>query len=57
MCFIIAIVGLVFSFNFFVSQNYLASLGSFIVSIFFIILMVRNILHVKKLKREKENDN
>ncbi len=59
MCLIIAIVGLVLGFNFFMADNYLASFGSVVVSIFFIFLMIRNIQHVKKLKKEKEikNDN
>ncbi|MCD6172283.1 MAG: hypothetical protein J7J96_00655 [Sulfurimonas sp.] len=57
MCFIISIVGLVLGFNFFMADNYFASLGSVAVSIFFIFLMIRNIQHVKKLKKEKENKN
>ncbi len=57
MCFIITIVGLVLGFNFFMAENYLASLGSVLVSVFFIVLMIKNILHVKKLKKEKNNDN
>ena len=32
----------------------MASLGSVGVAIFFLVLMIRNINHVKKLKREKE---
>lgn len=52
MCFIISIVGLVLGFNFFMADNYFASLGSVAVSIFFIFLMIRNIQHVKKRKRE-----
>ena len=54
MCFVIAIIGLVLSFNFFMAENILASVGSFVVAIFFIILMVKNIQHVKKIKKEKE---
>ena len=57
MCFIIAIVSLVLSFNFFSSDNTLAALGSLGISIFFIMLMIRNILHVKKLKEGKKDDN
>ncbi len=57
MCFVIAILGLVFAFNFFMAENYLASGGSVVISVFFIILMIKNILHVKKLKREKNNDS
>jgi len=57
MCFIIAIVGLVIGFNFFMANNYIAAIGSIIVSAFFIFLMIRNIQHVKKLKQEKKDDN
>ncbi|MCD4667602.1 MAG: hypothetical protein K8R44_03265 [Sulfurimonas sp.] len=57
MCFIIAIVGLVLGFNFFMAENYLASGGAILVSIIFVFLMIRNIQHVKKLKKEKENKN
>ena len=58
MCFVIAIVGLVLGFNFFMADNYLATFGSVVVSIFFIFLMIRNIQHVNKLKKEKnKNDN
>ncbi len=53
MCFIIAIVGLVFSFNFFMADNLLGSVGSFIVALFFIFLMIRNIKQVKKIKKER----
>jgi len=54
MCFVIAILGLVFSFNFFMADNLLASAGSFVVSMFFIVLMIKNIQRVKKIRREKE---
>ena len=54
MCFIIAMIGLVLSFNFFMASNLLGSAGAFVVSLFFIFLMVRNIQSVKKIKREKE---
>ena len=57
MCFIIAVVGLVFAFNFFMAENYLASGFSVVVSVFFVTLMIKNILHVKKLKQEKKNDS
>lgn len=57
MCFIISIVALVFSFNFFNSGNTLAAFGSLAVALFFIFLMIRNILYVKKLKEKKKDDN
>ncbi len=60
MCFIIAMIGLVMSFNFFMAENILASVGSFLVAMLFITLMIRNIQHVRKLKQEKKerkNDN
>jgi large-conductance mechanosensitive channel len=47
-------VGLVMSFNFFMAENLPAAGGSFVVALFFIFLMLRNIQSVKKRKREKE---
>ena len=55
MCFVIAMIGLVLGFNFFMADNYLASAGSVSVSTIFIFLMIKNIIHVKKLKKNKEN--
>lgn len=57
MCFIISIVLLVFSFNLFNAGSTLAALGSLIASLFFIFLMIRNILYVKKLKESQKDDN
>ncbi len=56
MCFIISIIGVILAFNFFMADKLLLSFGSASVSIFFIYLMIKNILFVKKLK-EKKNDN
>lgn len=53
MCFIISIVSFILGYNFFVSGNMLLAIGSWYVSMFFIYLMIKNILYVKKLK-EKE---
>ena len=53
MCLVISILMLVLSFNYYNSQNYLLAGGSLIVAVFFIILMIRNIMRVKKLKEEK----
>lgn len=58
MCFIISIVGLVLAFNFFNAGNILLTVVSLLVSVFFIYLMVKNIMNVKKMKEEKrKNDN
>ena len=54
MCFVIAMIGLVLSFNFFMADNLLGAAGSFVVAMFFIFLMIRNIQSVQKLKKEKE---
>ena len=56
MCFIISIVGLVLAFNFFMANKLLLAFGSLLVSAFFIYLMIQNILRVKKMREEK-NDN
>jgi hypothetical protein len=56
MCFIIAMLGFVFAYNFFMAGKMLLAIGSVVVSLFFIVLMIKNILHVKKI-REKKDDN
>jgi len=56
MCFIIAMLGFVFAYNFFMAGKMLLAVASVTVSVFFMVLMVKNILHVKKL-REKKDDN
>ena len=57
MCFIISIVGFILAYNFLMAGKLLLSVISFSVSIFFIYLMVKNILYVKKLKEEKKGDS
>jgi len=57
MCFIIAVVLLVLGFNFYNAGSILLAVGSFVTSVFFIYLMIKNILHVKKLRENKKNDN
>lgn len=54
MCFIISIIALVLCFNFYMAGNLLLALFSLLVSIFFIILMIKNIKYVKRLKDEKK---
>lgn len=54
MCFIISIIALVLSFNFYMAGNIPLSLFSLLVSIIFIILMIKNIKYVKSLKDEKK---
>jgi predicted membrane protein len=54
MCFIVAMIGLVMSYNFFIADMLLASIGSFSVAIIFIYLMIKNIIFVKKHKRNKK---
>jgi hypothetical protein len=56
MCFIVSIISAILAYNFFISDNLLLAVSSALVSLFFIYLMIKNILYVKKLK-EKKNDN
>ncbi len=53
MCFVISIVLLILSYNFFMADNLILAIASLAGSIFFIILMVRNIKYVKNLKKEQ----
>jgi len=57
MCFVISIVGLFLAFNFYRSGDIPLAVISILVSTFFIFLMIQNILYVKKMKKEKKNDN
>ena len=56
MCFIVAVVMSIFALNAFLAQEYLLGSSSLLIAIFFITLMVRNILYVKKLKEEKREN-
>jgi hypothetical protein len=47
---------MILAYNFYISENLLLAVISALVSLFFIYLMVKNILYVKKLK-EKKHDN
>ena len=57
MCFIISIVGLILAFNFFMAEELLLALGSLSVSAFFIYLMIKNIMSVKKMKEERNSND
>ncbi|WP_457743960.1 hypothetical protein [Sulfurimonas sp.] len=57
MCFVISILGLFLAFNFYQAGDMLLAGGSVVVSLFFIFLMIKNILYVKKMKEDKKNDN
>ena len=54
MCFVIAMIGFVLSFNFFMASNILGGIGSLIVALVFMFFMIRNIVSVRKIKREKQ---
>ena len=56
MCFIVSILGIILAYNFFMAGDLLLAVGSALVVLFFIYLMIKNILFVKKLK-ETKNDN
>ena len=56
MCFIISIIMLVLSYRFFDVGDNLLAIGALIIAIFFIYLMIKNILYVKKLKKEKDDN-
>lgn len=54
MCFVISIVGLMLAYSFYQSENMALAVISVLVSAFFIFLMARNILYVKKMREEKK---
>lgn len=55
MCFIITMVSLIFSYNFFMAGSLLGGVGALFVALFFIYLMVKNIFYVKNLKSKKRD--
>ncbi|MEA1956384.1 MAG: hypothetical protein U9N02_07830 [Campylobacterota bacterium] len=59
MCLVVTAIMLIMSFNFYFAGNILASVGSFLIAIFFIWLIFKNIQRVKKIKKERDinNDN
>jgi len=57
VCFIITVLGLILAFNFYHAGELLLASGSLLVSLFFIYLMIKNILFVKKMKEEKKTDD
>ena len=57
MCFIIAIVGLILSYNFFMSGDLLLALLPLSVALFFVYLMIKNIIYVRNLKKKNKNDS
>jgi hypothetical protein len=56
MCFVISIVFLALSYNFFIINNLVAAISSLSIALFFIYLMLKNILFVENLKSTKRED-
>ncbi len=54
MCFVLAFVSLALSVNFFVSGHFTYAFIWLGAASFFFYLMIRNIIHVKKKRREKK---
>jgi len=57
MCFIISMVLLVLSYNFFMAENLLLASGSLLGAIIFMFFMIKNIQYVRNLKKKKQDDN
>jgi len=56
MCFVVAIIAGIFAFNAFMNGAIMMGVGATITSLFFILLMGRNILRVKALRSNKKED-
>ena len=54
MCFIISVIGLILGVQFFMQGLHLYGAFAILVALFFIGLMIKNILHVKKLRSDKK---
>ena len=53
MCLVIALVLFGLSYGFFIQENLLGGWGSLVGALFFILLMIKNILDTKKRKEKK----
>jgi hypothetical protein len=56
MCFIVSVISLAAAYSFFVHSNMLLATISVLFAMFFIYLMIKNIINVKNIK-SKNNDN
>ncbi len=56
MCFVISIVFLALGYNFFIVNNLVAAISSLAIALFFIYLMLKNVLFVKNLKTKKREE-
>ncbi len=54
MCFIISVIGLILGVQFFMQGLHLYGSFAILVALFFIVLMIKNIIHVKKLRSDKK---
>ncbi|MCK9491756.1 MAG: hypothetical protein M0Q24_06670 [Sulfurimonas sp.] len=54
MCFVISFILLVLSYNLFMASNLFLALASLLGAIFFIYLMLRNIIRVREIKKGKK---
>lgn len=53
MCLVVSVILLIMSFNLFFASNYIGSSISLIISIFFIVMMIKNIKRVKEIRKGK----
>jgi len=56
MCFIIAVVSLIYAFVAFNAGNYASGTVAIVVALFFVGLLIKNINDVKKMRVEKKTD-
>lgn len=55
MCLVISFISLIFAYNAFMVENLISGFIALTIALFFITLMIKNILHVKKLREEKND--
>ena len=56
MCLIIAFVAIVYAISAFIAGNILLGLSAVVIAVFFTGLLIKNIMDVKKMRNEKNND-
>lgn len=56
MCLIIAFVAIVYAISAFIAGDILLGLSAVVIAVFFTGLLIKNIMDVKKMRNEKNND-
>ena len=56
MCLIIAFVAIVYAISAFIAGDILLGLSAVLIAVFFTALLIKNVMDVKKMRNERNND-